>query len=318
MLAAQTGPCSGVGNGLGFGAMKSMTGYGREEVRQGSLQFEAAVKVVNGRFFEVKFSLPREWQFLESELRQKVKEKIHRGHVDVLLFRKSSELVQAGVKSQWPNSEAVRAFSKNLASLEKGLKRKVVVNLSDLLGLQGVTGDGAESDEAVKSEVLRLFDRALAKLELEREREGKALKTQILMSVGTLKKICSHLEQRRKLVEVELHRKLQEKVNKRLEELKLSSQQVDHSRIHLEIALWIEKSDVSEEFVRIQEHLRAFEDVAGSKSRDLGKKLDFYTQELLREFNTLGSKSPFVEFSQGVVEAKLEIEKLKEQIQNIE
>ncbi len=285
--------------------MKSMTGFGHSKSTKFPL--DVTVKGVNGRFLDIRFRLPRECSHLEMELKKIVAATFRRGSIDVTVGRKR---ISTKPDIQL-NLEFAKELAKTFRKLAKSLKIKESVTLQQITGWPHVL---EFDDELGETEIAELFDTARQAALLcdeERKREGAALQKELNSYIGNLLAILEKIEG----FASEANERLGERVRDRIAKLKLSEQ--DEQRISTEIVFYADRSDISEEISRLKEHLRSFKKILGRSDAE-GKKLDFYTQELLREMNTIGSKSYLAEVTELVVDGKTTIEKIREQVQNIE
>ena len=294
--------------------MKSMTGFGQARLQGEESNYEVNVKTVNGRFLEVRFHAPREMVSLEPELKKLLSEHFMRGTVDIFISRRMKTLSAPG--KVMINEDLAKDYLKAFTQLSKKLKIKCQPTLElltrqpDIVRLED-TGDYLEKD---KKAVLQAFRKAMEACAAEREREGLALKKEMQKILGQLEE---HVAQITSLRE-EANKTLQDRFIQKIENrLKATSTEVDQQRLMQEIVLQLEKSDINEELQRLEEHIKNYKKMLVSVTSE-GKKMDFYTQELLREVNTIGSKSQVAKLTQAVVEAKTMIERLREQVQNIE
>ncbi|MGE4133631.1 MAG: YicC/YloC family endoribonuclease [Bdellovibrionales bacterium] len=290
--------------------MRSMTGYGSSLGKTSSCELEVHVKSVNGRFLELRFHLPKEYAPFENDLRKKFSG-WSRGTVDIYVHRRPTAEARVGTSRIRP--EVAEMWTKELRKMSRKLGLKDDLSLRDVLQMPQVI-EHQEKTHVAPSEgkLLELhLVKAVAKALAFREREGAMLKKEIL---GLLKDLDSQVEEMSKWRE-EAMRSSQQRLKSRL--VALQSEPMDASRLALETALMIDKMDVHEEVVRLREHIKACRGlVIGDEAK--GKKMDFYSQELLREVNTIGSKSQLSSLTQAVVDAKSLIEKFREQVQNIE
>lgn len=295
--------------------MKSMTGFGTAqkilEKGRGSLSLEVTIRSVNGRFLEPRFHLPREFIVFENELKKKLQTQIKRGTVDIYVNRKWNLEKSADLAI---NLKAVTAYQKVFKDLGKKLKVKPQVSLEsyirlpDVLQVESAPEVGADEHQ----ELMDLFTQTLSHCLSERVREGAALKSILAQHLKELESHVEGIRQLREQVNETLEKKYLSKIQTRLQGV-----DVDPQRLMQEVVIQIDKADITEEIHRLGEHLKNYKDLI-SKSDVEGKKLDFYTQELLREVNTIGSKSQITEVTQSVVQCKTVIERLREQVQNIE
>ena len=294
--------------------MKSMTGYGLARVQTNEVSIEISVRAVNGRFLENRFHLPRIYYGFESDLKKKLTEYIKRGTVDVYISRKlklnaTSSKIVMNTKLASEYLKAFKKLSKDL-NMNEAIKFDLITRQNDVIQIE-------EQDQVPHLEVMHLkktFEAALKKFEIERLREGLALKKDLQKNLRDLQKYVLKISKLRE----EANKMLQEKFETKLKS-RLPKEGVvfDPQRLAQEIVIQLEKADINEEITRLNEHLKNFEKIIDLESVE-GKKLDFYTQELLREVNTIGSKSQVAGITESIVESKTLIERIREQVQNIE
>lgn len=288
-----------------------MTGYGTVQTHFKTIMIESSIRSVNGRFLEVRFHMPREYLFLENDLKKIISQSLSRGTVDVFISRKIVK--SKSTKKVEINFNLAKEYKKSIALIANELKIKNDLSLEKIIELPEVLSID-DSIEVTKSEeqiIKKLFIAAVKKCDDERKREGFELAKHMQSILNDLQKqlklILTFKEKANKL----LQEKLETKIKQRF------SSEVDQQRMQQEIVYLIDKSDINEEVQRLQTHFENYKKLIQIDSSE-GKKLDFYTQELLREVNTIGSKSQVAEITQAVVEAKTLIERLREQVQNIE
>lgn len=290
--------------------MKSMTGYGDSQGRSPRLELEVHVKSVNGRFLELRFHLPKEYAPFENDLRR-VFSKWTRGTVDIYVHRKPTADARAeGAKIR---VQQAKYWAGQLRSLAKTVGVKQDLTLRDILQMPFVLEhqDRASLSPGEMKMVEQQLRKAVAKAEAFRVREGQMLKKEALTLLKALEARVEEMTRWRDEAMKGSHQRLKTRL------ADLETEKLDASRLALETALMIDKMDVHEEVVRLREHIKACRALV-SASEARGKKLDFYCQELLREVNTIGSKSQLSSLTQAVVDAKSLIEKFREQVQNIE
>lgn len=290
--------------------MKSMTGYGSSLTRSRHLEIEVHVKSVNGRFLELRFHLPKEYAPFETDFR-KIFSKWSRGTVDIYVHRKpGSDFRLEGARLR---TESARHWAKELRHLAKNIGVTADISLRDVLQMPAVLehNDRASLRPGELKMVEAQVKQAALKADQFRAREGKMLRKETL---GLLKNLEGCIDEMSKWRE-EAMKSSHQRLKSRLSGLEVEN--MDASRLALETALMIDKMDVHEEVVRLREHVKSCRTLAAGGDAK-GKKLDFYCQELLREVNTIGSKSQLSSLTQAVVEAKSLIEKFREQVQNIE
>jgi uncharacterized protein (TIGR00255 family) len=296
-----------------------MTGYAQSRTEQNGWAVRVSVKSVNHRFLDLKLRIPEGFDLYELRLRQIVRERIHRGHVEVTLG-----VDQAKASPVQVNKDLVRSYLNAAEALRQETRAATDMDVVALLRLPGViTGAGTsvpEAEEAQEQLGLVLdtcLREALGKLDEMRRAEGKHLTEQMRSRVAS---ISEQSEKVRELV-VTLRPAYARRLDAKLKEL-LGGTAIDPSRLAQEAALLAERSDISEELDRLRSHLQQFGKLLDGAG-ELGKKLDFLLQEMHREANTMLSKTPGVESEALAItglalEIKAEIEKLREQVQNIE
>lgn len=294
--------------------MKSMTGYGLSRGLTSDVSIEISIRSVNGRFLENRFHLPKAFYGYESELKKKLGELVKRGTVDIYIARKVKAQTVAGKINI--NTKLAHEYLKSFRKLARDLSLKDEVRF-EMIARQPDIIQFEEPENINQSEVQtlkRTFEAALKKLDLERVREGQALKKDLVKNIKDLQKLTLKISKMRDEANRALQEKFEAKIKARIPK---DAGNIDPQRIAQEIVIQLEKADINEEIVRLNEHLKNFEKLIDLPVVE-GKKLDFYTQELLREVNTIGSKSQVSEITESVVESKTLIERLREQVQNIE
>ena len=296
--------------------MKSMTGFGMARLQSAEVSIEVSIRAVNGRFLETRFHLPRNYFPLESDLKKKLSEYIKRGTVDVYISRKLKSPQAAG--QVVINTPLAKEYLKSFKKLSKDLKLNEAVRF-DLIMRQSDVIQFEENDSAHPTELghlKKVFEGALKKIDAEKVREGLALKKDLSKNLKDLQKHVQKISKMRDEANKLLQEKFEAKIKSRLPK-EMQNQSVDPQRITQEIVIQLEKADINEELIRLAEHVKNFEKIIEMPQVE-GKKLDFYTQELLREVNTIGSKSQIAGITESIVESKTLIERIREQVQNIE
>jgi uncharacterized protein (TIGR00255 family) len=269
------------------------------------------MRSVNQRFLEVKLNMPREFLPWEAELRGIVQQHVGRGKVDVSVNRVGTTQSEVSVEINLP---LAKAYADAWRELQNSLKLKGDIDLNGLLGRNDLfrvneqRPDGSEEIDAVRATLLK----AVQAFNRDREREGKALAKDMVERARRLQELQVQISGRVERISPDLAKRLRERVGTLLE-----GRDVNEERLLQEVALLVERSDVTEELVRLGSHLEALTQLPRSKE-PIGKRLDFLLQEIHREFNTIASKSADLEVTNCTIEARGEIEKLKEQTQNIE
>lgn len=293
-----------------------MTGFGRAQVDRpwGSLVVE--ISSVNHRYQEVSLRTPRDLAFLEPPIQKKLRETYSRGKTILrldLLWNPEFRLMPL-------NTSALEGYLRQLEALAVGLGREETFSLEGLLGLPGVTGQEGGLDEGLRQELLDGLDVALAEAisqwQAMRAQEGKDLFDDIEGQLDLFEVELDRIEGLWGQAKEEALRALRERIAERLEEI-ASSPVIDEGRLAQEVVLLSDRWDVSEELSRSKSHLQKFRSFVDSEGPH-GRKLDFLVQEMNREINTIGSKVSDAEIRWIVVEMKAHLERIREQIQNVE
>ena len=291
--------------------VRSMTGFGRAEMEYAGTHWWAEIRCINNRFLDTKIKLPRDCQALEDRLRKRLGQFFQRGRVDLTICRGSEDNIDMRVRA---NSELARQYQNALRQLADSLgigERPTLAQICafpDVLSREQATFDA----EALWPILEEMIDQAMAGCEAMRRREGTELTADLRGRLSHFAKVVDGID-----AEIpSLLRHRQEQLRQRLDKF-LAGVQLDPMRLAQEVAILADKSDVSEEIVRLRSHLRQFKAFL-EEGAAVGRKLDFLVQELLREVNTLASKIADAVIAQQTVELKSELEKIREQIQNIE
>ena len=291
--------------------IRSMTGYGRYQDAVDGMDITVEIKAVNHRYYEYSSRLPRAYGFLDDKLKAYLQGSISRGKVDVYVFIDTADAPGSRVTV---NHSLVQGYLKALGEIAEtyGLRNDVsVMSLARYPDLLTVHRE-AEDEEAVWAAVRTVADVALNRFLQMREKEGEKLQEDILSRAAAILEAVGQVEER----SPQTVREHMDKVQARMREL-LGTATVDEQRLLTEAALFADKIAVAEETVRLRSHISQLEHMlAGNEA--VGRKLDFLVQEINREANTIGSKAQDVQLARVVVDIKAEIEKIREQIQNIE
>lgn len=289
--------------------MKSMTGYGMQEieVKKGKITLEA--KTVNHRFCEVNLRLPARLTSLEAPLAEFAKKFFSRGRVD-LFVRDNAEAKKKEVKI---DEARLQEYLKLFQLLSQKIPSYAPPQLENFLNLpQVLSFEDEPEDLASTLSLLREgFRMLLEKVDQMRILEGKGIQKDLLNYLESIAMHVRKIEERRPQTVLELQARLKERIEK------LAQSSADEWRLAQEIAYFVDRSDFSEELQRLKSHLLHFRQVL-EENEPIGRKLDFLLQEMNREVNTLGSKASDFEISKWIVDCKHELEKMKEQVQNVE
>jgi uncharacterized protein (TIGR00255 family) len=288
-----------------------MTGFGSASAARGHLSARVEVRSVNHRYLQVKARLPSDLSHLEPGIEAAVREKLERGSVSV----SASIEREAAAGAARVNVEIARRYQKLLGSLSKDLGLEGGIRIDTLIALPGVIGTGEDGRERQREDEL-LIDcarKALDALIRMRATEGRSLLADLRKNAKGIAGLVATIERRMPAVVSEHHESLKRRVEELLDGRPLAKSE-DLAR---EVALIADRMDVSEELARLKSHLDQWESLLG-KGGAIGRQLDFLVQELLREANTIGSKCNDARVAHAVVELKTLIERLREQVQNVE
>ena len=291
--------------------IKSMTGFGREQCVIDQYDIMVEIKSVNHRYYEFSSRLPRQYNYLDEKLKSLVKGNISRGKVEVSVTVNNLNGREANIKADRLLAEgyinALREINADIG-LDDDLKLSNLLRLPDIFNVQRETVD----EDYIWSIVKQTAESAIEKFVVMRRNEGRAMKADLLEKLGNVESMLAEVE-RHAPETVENYR---ERLFQKLQEV-LSEREIDEQRILMEAAVFAEKIAVDEETVRLHSHIKQFGELLDS-DEPVGRKLDFLVQEINREINTIGSKAQNLEITKCVVNMKAEVEKLREQIQNIE
>lgn len=291
----------------------SMTGFGHGSASRRGVTVDVEVKSVNGRYLDCNFKLPRQYAGLEPELRDLAGRSVQRGRVEAFISRRAESSSDRGLRF---DKRAFQQFAKVYQSAVKELGGKAASaeNLAfQLLARREVLDveDAPEQADEEREVLLEAAAQAFERLGEMRQREGTRLGADMLDRLAHVRHLRSDIAERAANAPAELKSRLTERMRKLLD-----GAAIDENRLYTEAALLAEKVDISEELVRLDSHFAQFE--SALRKSPNGKKLDFLLQEIGREFNTIGSKAQDAPVLTLVVEAKTELEKIREQIQNVE
>ena len=290
----------------------SMTGFGDATAERDGTHYAVEIRSLNNRFFKPVIKLPDALSGLEPELESTLREKLGRGSITYVLKLRSDSAEAA----YHINVGALKSYLDQLRGVQ-GLDRFVTLDLASLVQLPGVcTEPRDESDEIAThgDQVRQLTAAAITKLQAMRDREGRALFNELMRHVTVISTALADIAARAPAVVEDYHRRLEQRVNQLLAKAEL---RVDEGALIREVAVFAERADVAEEIQRLTSHLSAFEEACRTDAH-AGRKLDFIAQEMLREANTIGSKANDAAIAKQIVEIKGAIDRLKEQVQNVE
>jgi uncharacterized protein (TIGR00255 family) len=290
----------------------SMTGFGRAECQEGDYTYQAEIRSVNNRFIEINTRLPKAYVDLEQPLKKLIKSHCSRGSINLSISLANSN-EGSGEWDVKPNLSLATQYIDALNQIRDSLGLQGEVDLKSIVGLRDIIKiEPVALDPAKKDLILNITTEALVSLQKMREEEGKNMQTDLAQRIDAIESHAAEIESRHP----EAIKEYQEKLNERIKTLN-EGVGLDETRLAQEAALLADRSDVTEEMTRLKSHLDQFRNFFNTKE-PIGRKLEFITQEINREVNTTGSKSSDTEVSNRVIEMKSELEKIREQVQNIE
>lgn len=291
--------------------IRSMTGYGRGENIKDNRKFTVEIKSVNHRYNDITIKLPRSMNYIEDIVRKRLMQQISRGKTDVYIFFETNS--QDDIKiclNEILADEYVLQFTK----LKQKYKLKDDLSLSLLTTIPDLFTIDKEfvNKDIIIQTLMPALDNALDEFIKLREREGEALKKDILLKLENISNLVDNIKIRSPIMVLEFRDKLKAKVSELLD-----NSEIDENRILTEVTIFSERCSVDEEVTRLSSHINQVKVILDEKEA-VGRKLDFIVQEMNREANTIASKSNDIEITQLTIELKSEIEKIREQVQNIE
>ena len=290
----------------------SMTGFGDASAERSGTHYAVEIRSLNNRFFKPVIKLPENVSGLEPELETILRQHLGRGSITYVLKMR----MDSAEAAYHINTPALKAYIEQLQAV-RGLDRLLQIDLAALLALPGVCQEPRdESDEIARhgDTIRELTAKAIVKLNAMRQREGQSLFDELMRHVRVISANLAEIEKHAPSVVEDYHKRLSQRVNQLLSKAELKVSEPDLIR---EVAVFAERADVAEEIQRLGHHLQAFEE-ACRKDEHAGRKLDFITQEMLREANTIASKANDAQIARHIVEIKGAIDRLKEQVQNVE
>jgi uncharacterized protein (TIGR00255 family) len=287
-----------------------MTGYGRRQLQEEGREITVEVKTVNHRFLDIGFRMPRNLNFLEEPIRARLNQKLQRGHADVFINYRNNREDAREVFVDEPLLGAYKAALEQMAGLAEAPDDRALSKYAALPDVLRVT-EREEDQEAVTSLAQKALDLALCDVLAMREKEGAVLRDDLEAHLSQVEQLGRLIAQRAPQVALAYR----ERLEARLRELPISP--VEPQRLAQEVALFADRCAIDEELAHLASHIQQTRECISGEG-EAGRKLDFLVQELNREVNTIGSKAADAQITNWVVAMKCEIEKLREQVQNIE
>lgn len=291
---------------------RSMTAYGRSHAKTSVGVFLIEVHSVNRKSLDINTNLPKEFLVFDMDLRSRINSEVKRGYVTVRITKEIGNAVSFEVPSAQSMKEMHADWVKCAEGLGYDAKKAVPFSMLMQFAL-GTTPSLGLPDEQLKEEIFRGFDEAFFAFIKMKEKEGEALTNDLL---PRLKKIAENIKKVAELAKL-APKRCHERLEKKLEELEINHEG-DEDRLTREIVLFADKVDVTEEMIRLSSHVKQFEDILEERKKRVGRELDFLAQEMNREVNTIAAKSQELEITQVILSAKSELEKIREQLANIE
>lgn len=290
--------------------MHSMTGYGAIQIEEEGRIFHLELKCVNHRYLDITFRMPRSMSFLEEDLRAALKGRLTRGHVDVYVYYRN---MREDARTVTVNAALFGQYSRALSQLtgEYGVPNDMAASHALRMPEVLVVTESPEDQDALRTLALSAAQQALDSVIAMRSAEGSHLRTDILEKIEIIRGIAAQIAERSPSVAAEYREKLENRISE------MMGGRIDEQRLAMEAAFFADKSSIDEEIVRLESHFAQIRTALGSQEPS-GRRMDFIVQEMNREINTIGSKASDAQIGALVVSAKSEIEKIREQVQNIE
>jgi uncharacterized protein (TIGR00255 family) len=283
-----------------------MTGFGQADVHG----YHVEIKGVNHRYKDIRVKMPRDLSAFELPVRDLISEPVHRGKIDVTVTRNTAADTQEKMAINW---ELANLYFADLSSMAKVFGGEVTFR--DILLIPGILGEGPTQVEDQLPKVQQAVRQAIELFLRARENEGKNLTKDILTRVENLRCLAESMKDLASDITNVYRDRLHANLTALLSD---KSTMIDAVRLEQEVALLADKCDITEELVRLNSHIRVLEETIANQTGPIGRQTDFILQEINREINTIGSKSQINALSRIVIDAKTEMEKIREQVQNIE
>lgn len=290
--------------------IRSMTGYGKQNLSVEGREYQIEIKSVNHRYLDINVKIPKAISYLEETIKKEISNKIKRGKIDVFVsFENNSE---EGRKIEI-NKQLAKLYIEQLKELAQEEKIESNIEVMDIAKIPDVlTIKVDEENSKIKDEIKQVTQGAVTRILEMKNIEGEKISQDLLQRIRNIQS---------KIVEISakstgLIEEYVVKLEKRVKEL-LKNDEVDKSRLAQEVVIYADKCSIEEEVTRLNSHISQFKNLLNSNEA-IGKKLDFIIQEMNRETNTIGSKANNLEITNGVIDIKTEIENIREQVQNIE
>ena len=290
----------------------SMTGYGSGTACADGREVTIELRAVNHRYLDVAFRLPKALGYAEDALRKQMQQTLSRGHVDVFVTYQNRREDAHSIRCDEALAQSYVAAAQTLCArcgIRNDMTASVLMRMPDVITQQ----DAPEDRDAQSMLAQQAMQQALQELVQMRRTEGERLAEDLCMRCDTVSQIVEQIRARAPQIQQETRQRMQQKLAELLENVRF-----DAERLEQEVVLIVERGSITEELVRLQSHLQQMRDILCSTQPGISRKLDFLVQEMNREINTIGSKSSDLDIANMVVQAKSQIEKIREQVQNLE
>lgn len=290
----------------------SMTGFGRGEYKDDNYYFLVECRTINHKYSDINIRLPRKISFLEDKVRNLIKDYVKRGRADVFIKLELTGSEDVNLKF---DEKLADQYYNILTQIKERYSMEDEISIMNIAKFPDVvrTEEKEDDEDLLWNMLEQAVKSSMEKLTEMRMAEGKKLAEDIKMRCGLLREYIDRIEEYSETVVVEY----KEKLNTRIKEFLDNPEIIDENRIAMEVAIYADKSNITEEIVRFKSHIAQLKSTI-DRDDSIGRKIDFLIQEMNRETNTIGSKSSDLEITNTVVEIKSELEKIREQIQNIE
>lgn len=292
--------------------IRSMTGYGKQNLNIEKREYQVEIKSVNHRYLDINVKMPKTLSYLEDAVKKEISEKIKRGKIDVFITFENNSQEGRNIDI---NKELAQLYIKKLRELAEDEKISSNIEVMEIAKLPDVlTIRMDEEDKKIKQEMIQVTKQAAEKIIDMKIVEGYKISQDLLRRIDKIENKMEEISSK----STGLIEEYVVKLEKRVKEI-LKTDEIDKSRLAEEVVIYADKCSIEEEITRLKSHIYQFRNlIASNENEPIGKKLDFIIQEMNRETNTIGSKSNNLEITNGVIDIKTELEDIREQIQNIE
>lgn len=291
--------------------MKSMTGFGRANYDKDGRNYIIDIKTVNNKYSDINVKISRRISFIEEKVRKQITSKISRGKVDLTI---NFVDYSSKAKNVVLNKEIAKEYIKQLREIADENELSENINVVEIAKLPDILNStDMDDEEEITNEALQCLDMALDNLIEMRTREGENIKQDLLQRITRVENLVNQISEKSNGLVEEYVIKLEKKVKEILK-----TDEVDENRIAQEAVIYADKTSIEEEITRLKSHIEQLNELINNTQTPIGKKLDFIIQEMNRETNTIGSKSGSNDITKLVIDLKVELEDIREQIQNIE